>query len=210
LAPPFYRRFYYYLSTAARPGDIMREVVNAAATSIDLDPMRLARPRTADFHYPARVRGGPDWLAFVGNWMTEWERTGDTKYRDKIVAGMDSIAAMPFGFLTGPDQLYGYDPATGKLYALENRVGTYNLATIMGGGEVVFELNDLIDHPGWKKAWEQYCRLHTAPQQVVAQDNTTGTEGGGAQYSRPGRLSAYLYRLTGNAAYAQKAWAGVM
>ena len=28
---------------------------------------------------PARVRVGPDWLAFVGNWMTEWERTGDTK-----------------------------------------------------------------------------------------------------------------------------------
>ena len=50
--------------------------------------------------------------------MTEWERTGDTKYRDKIIAGMDSIAAMPFGFLTGPNQLYGYDPKTGKLYPL--------------------------------------------------------------------------------------------
>ena len=35
--------------------------------------------------------------------MTEWERTGDTKWRDKIIAGMDSIAAMPFGFLTGPE-----------------------------------------------------------------------------------------------------------
>src|SRR5204863_2957808 len=48
-----------------------------------------------------------------------------------------------------------------------------------------------------------------APQNVVAQDKTTGTEGADARYSRPGRLSAYLYRLTGNAAYAQKAWAGV-
>ena len=205
-----YRRFYYYLTTDERTGDLMREVVNSDVKSTEIDPMRLASPLTKPLPYPGRARGGPDWLAFAGNWMTEWERTGDTKYRDKIVAGMDSIAAMPFGFLTGPDQLYGYDPATGKLYALENRVGTYNLATIMGGGEVVFELNDLIDHPGWKKAWEQYCRLHTAPQQVVAQDNTTGTEGSGAQYSRPGRLSAYLYRLTGNTAYAQKAWAGVM
>ena len=204
-----YRRYYHYLTTDERTGDIMREVVNVDATTLDLDPMRLAQPRTGEIAYPARVRGGPDWLAYAGNWMTEWERTGDAKWRDKIVAGMDSIAAMPFGFLTGPNQLYGYDPKTGKLYALEERVGTYNLATIMGGAEVVFELNELIDHPGWKKAWEQYCRLHNAPQSVVERDKTTGTEGADAQYSRPGRLSAYLYRLTKNEAYARRAWAGV-
>jgi hypothetical protein len=204
-----YRRYYHYLTTDERAGDIMREVVNVDATAIDLDPMRLAQPRTGDFKYPARVRGGPDWLAFVGNWMTEWERTGDTKWRDKIVAGMDSVAAMPFGFLTGPNQVYGYDPKTGKLYALEERVGTYNLATIMGGGEVVFELNELIDHPGWKKAWDQYCRLHTAPQDVVARDKTTGTEGADGRYARPGRLAAYLYRQTKNEAFARRAWAGV-
>jgi hypothetical protein len=29
----------------------------------------------------------------------------------------------------------------------------------MGGGEVVFELNTLIDHAGWKKAWDQYCLM---------------------------------------------------
>ncbi|HTS63387.1 MAG TPA: hypothetical protein VMH28_15280 [Candidatus Acidoferrales bacterium] len=204
-----YRRYYHYLTTDERTGDIMREVVNVDATSLDLDPMRLAQPRTGQIAYPARVRGGPDWLAYVGNWMTEWERTGDTRWRDKIVAGMDSVAAMPFGFLTGPNQLYGYDPKSGKLYALEQRVGTYNLATIMGGAEVVFELNELIDHAGWKKAWEQYCRLHNAPQSVVERDKTTGAEGADGQYSRPGRLSGYLYRLTKNEAYARRAWAGV-
>jgi hypothetical protein len=155
------------------------------------------------------VRGGPDWLAFVGNWMTEWERTGETKYRDKNIAGMDSIAKLPFGFLTGPNQLWGYDPATGRLFALEDKVGPYNLTIIMGGAEVVFELNTLLDHPGWKKAWEQYCRLHNAPQDVVARDNTSGTEGADGQYARPGRASAYLYTMTKNPAFAQKAWAGV-
>ncbi len=109
------------------------------------------------------MRGGPDWLAFVGNWMTEWERTGETKYRDKIIAGMDCIARMPYGFHDRPDQLYGYDPATGKLYPMvEDGFGHYNLTVIMGGAEVVFELNELIDHPGWKKAWLQYCRLMSA------------------------------------------------
>jgi hypothetical protein len=209
IAQAAYRRFYYYLTTDERTGDLMHDVLNSDYKTIEIDPMRLAAPLTKPLPYPGRVRGGPDWLAFVGNWMTEWERTGDTKWRDKIVAGMDSIVKMPYGFLTGPDQLYGYDPATGKLYALENRVGTYNLATIMGGGEVVFELNTLIEHEGWKKAWNQYCRLHTAREAVVMQDMATGTEGADGQYARPGRLSGYLYLLTKNPAYAQKAWAGV-
>jgi len=204
-----YRRFHYYVTTDERTGDLMREVVDADYKATEIDPMRLASPLTKPLPYPGRVRGGPDWLAFAGNWMTEWERTGDTKWRDKIVAGMDSIAAMPFGFLTGPNQLYGYDPKTGKLYALEEQVGTYNLATIMGGGEVVFELNTLIDHAGWKKAWDQYCRLHTARRDVIERDKATGTEGTDGQYARPGRLSGYLYSLTKNAAYAKKAWSGV-
>jgi len=116
---------------------------------------------------------------------------------------------MKYGFLTGPNQLYGYDPKTGKLYALEEKVGTYNLATIMGGGEVVFELNSLIDHDGWKKAWNQYSRLHLAKADVIERDKATGTEGEDGQYARPGRLSAYLYKQTGNPAFAAKAWAGV-
>jgi hypothetical protein len=204
-----YRRFYYYLTTDERTGDLMRAVVNSDFKATEIDPMRLASPLTKPLPYPGRVRGGPDWLAFVGNWMTEWERTGDNKWRDKIVAGMDSITAMPYGFLTGPNQLYGYDPNTGKLYALENEVGTYNLATIMGGGEVVFELNTLIDHAGWKRAWEQYCRLHTARKDVVERDKDTGAEGANAQFARPGRLSGYLYTFNKNEAYAKKAWSGV-
>jgi len=204
-----YKRFFYYLTTDERTGDLMREALDSDVKSTEIDPMRLASPLTKPIPYPGRARGGPDWLAFVSNWMTEWERTGDTRWRDKIVAGMDSIAKMPFGFLTGPNQLYGYEPATGKLHALEDKVGTYNLATIMGGGEVVFELNTLVDHPGWKRVWDQYCRLHTAPEDVVKRDNTTGKEGEDGRYARPGRLAGYLYTLTKNAAYAQKAWQGI-
>jgi hypothetical protein len=206
-----YRRFFYYLTGDERTGDLMREVVDADYKLLEIDPMRLASPLKEPLPYPARLRGGPDWLAYAGNWMTEWERTGETKYRDKIIVGMDSIAAMPYGFLTGPEQLYGYDPKTGKMYVLSpDGMGTYNLATIMGGGEVVFELNELIDHAGWKKAWLQYCRLHTAPKAIVKQDIANGgTEGADARYSRPGRLSAYLYRETKNDAFARKAWSGV-
>jgi len=183
-------------------------VVDADVKTAEVDPMRLASPLTKPLPYPGRVRGGPDWLAFIGNWMTEWERTGNTKYRDKIIAGMDSITAMPYGLLTGPNNLYGYDPATGKLYPLEpDGFGGYNLTTIMGGAEVVFELNELIDHAGWKKLWLDYCRLTDAPKDVVARDRSGGSEGGDARYAGVGRLAGYYYLHNRVPAFATKAWA---
>jgi hypothetical protein len=206
-----YRRYYYYLTTDERTGDIMHESVNADYKATEYDPMRLASPLTGPKKYPGRVRGGPDWLAFAGNWMTEWERTGNTKYRDKIVTGMDCIAKMPYGFMTGPNNLFGYDPATGMLYPLvEDGFGPYNLATIMGGGELVFELNMMIDHAGWRKAWLQFCRLGAAPKQIVARDNTTGAEGADGSLARPDRTAAYAYLETKNPAFARQALSAVI
>ena len=40
----------------------------------------------------------------------------------------------------------------------------YNLQVIQGGAEVAFELNQLIDHAGWQKAFLQYCRLDRRAQ----------------------------------------------
>ena len=58
---------------------------------------------------------------------------------------MKSMEAMPHGFRTGRNMLMGFDPATGKLTARDETRGTYNLATIMGGAELMFELNLSID-----------------------------------------------------------------
>ncbi len=211
ISQAFARRFYYYLTTDERTGDVMREVVDVDYKITEIDPMRLAAPRTGPIPYPGRIRGGPDWLACVGNWMTEWERTGDTRYRDKILAGMDSIAKMPYAFLSGPQNMFGYDPKTGVLYTLaEDPFGPYNLQIIMGGAEVIFELNDVIDHPGWHKAWLQYCRLTSAPKQVVARDMTTGNEGNDGAYAGQGRLAAYAYMQTKNPAFLKRALGGVL
>ena len=172
--------------------------------------MRLASPQVGPKKYPARIRGGPDWLACVGNWMTEWERARNTKYRDKILAGIESIAAMPYGFLSGPNALYGYDPATSKLYTLEaDPFGSYNLQVIMGGAEVAMELEALIENPQWSTLWLQYCRLVGAPKEVVTRDMITHSEDpgnlrGGAGSN--GRLAAYVYLKTKDAKWADRAW----
>jgi hypothetical protein len=76
----------------------------------------------------------------------------------------------------------------------------------MGGAEVVFELNELIDHAGWRKAWKQYCLLTRATKEVAARDNTTGNEGANGEYAQFGRLAAYVYLESKNAALAKKAW----
>jgi len=202
-----YSQFYYFLTADDRTGDVMREVVNADYKTIEYDPMRYAQPITEEEKKiaPTRVRLGPDWLAFVGNWMIEWERTGDTRWRDKILAGVESLDAMPLGLRNGKNLVFGYDPANGKLYALNDQAGIYNLATIMGGAEVVFELNQSFDDPRWHKLWLRYCRLYNAPKDVLVRDASTGNEGADARYARDGRLAAYVYHETNNAAYLKVA-----
>jgi hypothetical protein len=212
------KRYHHYLTTDERTGDLMREVADADRTLLSLDPMRLAQPATeAQKRFPARVRIGPDWLAFVSNWMTEWERTGDVKWRDKILAGVESIQASPYWLKTGQNLLFGYEPDTGRLHPLSSEVGSYNLATIQGGAQVVFELNEILEHPGWQRMWLQYCRLGSAPAEVLRRDQQTGNEGADAQYvgeqgsgsQGTPRLAAYAYWKTRQPAFARAAVAGL-
>ncbi len=206
-----YRRFYYYLTTDERVGDLMREMTMADYAATEFDPMRLAQPATEAEKKiaPGRVRLGPDWLAFVGNWMTEWERTGDTKWRDKILAGVDSLSVMPLGMKNGKNLVFGYDPKSSQLFPLSDVAGDYNLATIMGGGEVAIELGEMLTDPRWDKLWLQFCRLTTAPAEVIRQDMISGNEGDvDARYARPDRLAAYVYYKTKNPAFAKRALGG--
>ena len=233
-------RPYYYLTTDERTGDIMRATLQSDAAAARFDPMRVAAPQIpGEPQFAARIRIGPDWFAFASNWMTEWERTGDTKWRDRILAGVDSIMAMPYWLQTGqkhglnPDlgdgkigplrsgtQVVGYDLATGKLTPIRDPLTktslpvSYNLATIMGGGEIMFELVPLLGRPDFAKAWLQYCRIGGAPAEVLTLDQKTGTEGADARYildeqSGP-RLAAYAYSQTKNPAFAQKALQGLL
>lgn len=154
-----FNRFYYYLTTDERTGDLMTAVKDADLKLYEIDPMRLAEPREQyPCSAPARLRIGPDWLAYAGNWMTEWERTGNTAYRDKIVAGMRSIGALPDGLFTGNKAL-GFDPATG-IISYDGKPGEQNtnhLMTIMGGFEIMCELQMMLHEPAFDKAWLRHA-----------------------------------------------------
>jgi len=216
-------RPFYYLTTDERTGDLIREAAESSGISIgNFDPMREAAPAQPG-EPKVRIRIGPDWFAMAGNWMTEWERTGDRRWRDHILAGVDSIIAMPFGLETGKPvanskaeaAIVGYDNATGKLTPIPDMktgqygVANYNLATIQGGAEVMFELVALLGRKDFENEWLRLCRLAIAPPDVWTRDKTTNSEGADARYVAPGqggpRLAAYVYAKTGHTAYRDKA-----
>lgn len=155
-------RYYYYLTADERLGDLMHAQTDADTLLWHLDPMRLAEPREKyPCSAPARLRIGPDWVAYAGNWMTEWERTGNTRYRDKIMAGMQSIAALTDGLFTGNKAL-GYDPQTGRISydgpaELHN---TNHLLSIMGGFEVINELMPMTGCKAFEQAWLDHARRY--------------------------------------------------
>jgi hypothetical protein len=221
-------RFYYYLTTDERTGDVMQESADWTGVSVaNFDPMREAAPITPG-EPKIRIRIGPDWFAMAGNWMTAWERTNDKKWRDLILAGVDSIVKMPFGLETGKPvanskaeaAIVGYDNATGKLTPIPDMttgqygVANYNLATIQGGAEVMFELVPLLGRKDFETEWLRMCRLGVAPPEVWTKDKATNGEGAEAQYVPPGqsapRLAAYAYSKTGNKAFLDKSIAALL
>lgn len=192
-----WNRFYYYLTTDERTGDLMTEVADADQKLYALDPMRLAQPREQfPCTAPARLRIGPDWLAYAGNWMTEWERTRNTVYRDKIKAGMESIGMLPHGIFTGPKAL-GYDPATGIISHEGNPdiQNTNHLATIMGGFEIANEMNRMIQVPDWQNAWLDHATRYTSKAWELNKST----------FYVP-RLTAYAAYMKSDNALKAKAW----
>jgi hypothetical protein len=195
------KRFYYYLTADERTGDLMRMTVDADFATVRIDPLRKILPKT---QYPTHARSGPDWFAFASNWLTEWERTGDTRWRDKILVGMDSLAAMPLGMLSGPN--FAYDPETGRLFDIQDiEKANYVMLAVFGGAEVAFELLQVIEHPAWEKAWLQCCELWNASEaeraQVTGRNYTTGAYP--VWYSR---LTAYAAFRRGDVQLARRAW----
>ena len=190
ISQAFWNRFLYYFTADERTGDLISEVKDADTLLYHLDPMRLAQPRSNRFPCtaPARLRIGPDWMAYAGNWFTEWERTGNRKYYDKIITGMKSIATLPHGLFTGPKAL-GYDPASGEISwegdsAMQN---TNHLLSIMGGFEMMNEMMLSIDYEPWNKVWLDHASHYKAKAWKISKN----------KFKVP-RLQGYSYWKTGN------------
>lgn len=183
------KRFMYYLTADELLGDRMREALQADQTLLAYPPLRdiLTTPSGV----PTVIRIGPDWYALVSNWLTEWERTGNTRYRDLIVTGMADIGTLPAGLFTGVDGgAVGFDPQTGHITNLNlggDYKGGYNLAMAFCGDQIVWEAIGLVDTPAaFEDRLYEFARYVQAPasEQTAFYGFSFNPQVFGAIYSR--------------------------
>lgn len=194
-------RYYYYLTADERIGDIMDEVVDADYTTVHLDPMRYYFPKD---EYPTHARVGPDWAAFSSNWMTRWERREDSAYRDKLLAGIESLKAMPNRMRNLA--VHGYDPKTGRLYDMGNNAGGH-LAICMGGPQVWMELSLMLKDESWDEMLAEIGAFYNLPREQKEQLLVGDMPSGG--YAWPmfsTGIAAYASRRSEDPALARQAW----
>jgi hypothetical protein len=200
-----YRRMYYYLTADERIGDVMRETLDADQRLGQVDPVRKLANQPPKGPYPVLASFGTDWASLVANWLTEWERTGNTRWRDRIFTGMRDIAAMPHGFFNA--ERMGYEPETGRLHnMIGNGAAASHLNAVFGAVEIFDELIALTGDRAFERAWLEYCELYNAP--VEEQRRRLGKPHGGtdALYLGNSRLSAYAAWKRKDPALAQRAW----
>ena len=156
-----HHRFYYYLTGDRRLEDIFDELKDNEATFLNRDPLGDFYPKEAMVE-PSHARTGPDWSSLCSNWMTEWERTGDTKYRDKILVGSQDIKNAPLKLVSGPD--FEFNPDTLHLHYIgERTTGGTHLQICMGAPSIWMEMADLLGDEEWKDMLAEYGRFYFLP-----------------------------------------------
>jgi hypothetical protein len=158
-----YRRIFYYLTADERVGDLMRALLTSDHTlqTVEIGRKVPGGQRKALPGGVVEMSFGTSWCALAGAWLAEWERTGDKHWRDRLVAGMDSIGRLPKGWLTGSAP---YDLKSGRFLNPGDRIQIAHLNGVFGAPEVSSELIDLLDVPRYRAAWLEYCRWYNAPR----------------------------------------------
>ncbi|NUP02157.1 MAG: Tat pathway signal sequence domain protein [Nonomuraea sp.] len=198
-----YRRFHYYLTADERTGDLLDELAVPEETFLVIDPTRKVREDVYTPDPKALAVGlGTDWGALAAAWLTRWERHGDDRARDRLLGTMAGIGALPRGFLTGEARL---DLATGRFDTTRDAIMVSHLSSLFGLPEICAELIDLVDVPGFERAWLDYCRLYLAPPE--RQEAELGRALTGISLVQAhSRLTAYAAARTGDAELAALAW----
>ncbi len=195
-------RYYYFLTADERIGDILAEVADADFATVGIDPMRAYFPKD---EHPTHVRSGPDWAAFSSNWMSQWERFENSKYRDKILQGIKNLKAAPFRLLSGTT--FGYDPNTGILTHIGDGNYGYHMVISFGAPQVWIELSQLLSDPEWDDMLVEFGEFYyLEPEEKLTRTNGVIDHN---KFSWPmfaASMAAYAANRRSNAALAAITW----
>lgn len=169
IAMAAHHRFLYYLTGDRRLEDIFDELKDNEMSFLNKDPLGDFYNKE-DMVYPSHARSGPDWSSLCSNWMTEWERKNDTKYRDKIVVGIDDIKAAPLQLTSGPD--FEFDPESCHLrYIGERTTGGCHLQVCMGAPQVWMELADMLGDEEFRRMIAEHGRFYYLPREKQMEES---------------------------------------
>ena len=153
-----HHRYYYYLTGDRRLEDIFTELKDNEQTFKSRDPLGDFYDKS-EMVYISHARSGPDWSSLCSNWMTEWERKNDFKYRDKILVGSGDIKNAPLKLISGPD--FEFDPDSLHLrYIGERTTGGTHLQICMGAPSIWTEMADLLCDEEWKDMMADYGKMY--------------------------------------------------
>lgn len=198
-----YRRIFFYLTGGdERVGDLMRALVTSDRSLAGVEIGR--KTPSANVRPPAGMIDmtfGTTWCTIAAAWLTEWERTGDPRWRDRIVAGMDSIGRLPNGWLEGSAW---FDLASGRFMGQDKGIRISHLNAAFGAPEISAELIALLDVPRYKTAWLDYCRWYNAPKAEFEARFKTRWINRNLRASHA-RLTAYVAKMENDATLANRA-----
>lgn len=201
-----YRRHHYFLTGDERSGDLLRELVDSDRTYLVLNATRKIDGSTGEYDPdPSALPLGTttDWGAIAGAWLTEWERGGDPRAKERLLASARSIAALPNGWVQGG---VTYDLATAEFSSgPEKSVSVGSLSSVFGLIEVMTELIDLVDEPEVEARWVEFCRLYNASREEQAA--VSGEHWGSLNLKQSyARATAYAAVRLDDRALAARAW----
>jgi hypothetical protein len=214
-----YRRIYYYLTGDERVGDLMRALVHSDRALQTVDIGRKVADRAPESLPPGGIAAvtkpqglpegviqlqfGTSWGSLVAAWFTEWERTGERRWRDRIVAGMNSIAALPRQWWAGGAN---FDLASGRFVSGGDQISVSHLNAVFGVVEIMAEVLPLVDVPHYRAAWLDYCAWYNAPAKEWEQRFGEPPRGHSLRQAHS-RLTAYAAHARRDPVLAKRAWA---
>lgn len=171
---------FYYLTGDTRTGEILTESKDVDFAVARLDPLRAYYSPDPD--YPCHIRFGPDVMVFCGNWLTQYERTEDPVYRDKILRMLDHFRGL--GDFAAAS-VWLYDPITGNMKRVERNVPSH--FNFCFGAEFVW--SEVLTSLGDEQLWQNFLDMGLVFSKNGAPDGA-GAEWDGVEMSIENKLLA--------------------
>lgn len=151
-------KYYYYLTADERTKDLLDDTKDADKALNHLNPLReyFDQPEKENVTH---VRTGPDWSAFVSNWLSQWERNQDETYLNKIKTGLNQLKKLPYRLLSGP--AFEYNTETSDLiYMGTGNTNGYHMIICFGAPQVWIETANLLEDDVFKEMLAEFGKVY--------------------------------------------------